>query len=134
MVDRLPCPIVAEPGEPAIHGGPWRKALRQHVPGAAASKGKEHRIDELAHRPLAMTATLAGRRQEWGKNLPFRIGQVASIAQPRAAMLRTGGRGPHDVSGKASNTCSESHPLRPSNPYPRTFHIDSEMASKRLVL
>ncbi|MDQ2804222.1 MAG: hypothetical protein M3Y41_16665, partial [Pseudomonadota bacterium] len=42
----------------------------------------------------------------------------------------TGGRGPHDVSGKASNTCSESHPLRPSNPSHRPFRHDSEMASK----
>src|SRR6185312_1018150 len=33
-------------------------------------------------------------------------------------------------SGEASNTCSESHLPRPSNPSRHTFRIDSEMASK----
>jgi hypothetical protein len=45
-------------------------------------------------------------------------------------MLRTGGRRPHEVSGKASNTCPESHLARPSNPYQHTFRLDFEMASK----
>jgi hypothetical protein len=34
------------------------------------------------------------------------------------------------VSGKASNTCPESHLARPSNPSGKTFRVDSEMASK----
>jgi hypothetical protein len=45
-------------------------------------------------------------------------------------MLRTGGWGPHEVSGKASNTGSESHLASPSNPSQHTFRLDSEMASK----
>lgn len=45
-------------------------------------------------------------------------------------MLRTGGWGPHEVSGKASNTGSESHLAPPSNPPQLTFRFDSEMASK----
>ena len=46
----------------------------------------------LADRPLPMTATVAGGRQERRKHRPFRIGQVASIAQSRAAILSAGGR------------------------------------------
>lgn len=45
-------------------------------------------------------------------------------------MLRTGGRGPHEISGKASNTCPESHLARPSNRQIQPFRIDSEMASE----
>ena len=45
-------------------------------------------------------------------------------------MLRTGGRGPHAVSGKASNTCLESHLPRPSNPTSQPFRLHSEMASE----
>jgi hypothetical protein len=47
-------------------------------------------------------------------------------------MLRAGGRRPHVISNKASNTCMESHRVRPSNPAPKTFRVDSEMASKDL--
>jgi hypothetical protein len=45
-------------------------------------------------------------------------------------MLRAGGRRPHVISNKASNTCMESHRARPSNPAPKTFRVDSEMASQ----
>ena len=38
-----------------------------------------------------------------------------------------------EVSGKASNICLESHLARPSNPHPRPFHPDSEMASQMNV-
>ena len=47
-------------------------------------------------------------------------------------MLRAGGRRPHEISSKASNTCLESHRARPSNPAPKTFRVDSEMASQPL--
>ena len=45
-------------------------------------------------------------------------------------MLPSAGRRPHEISGKASNTCWESHLARPSNPTQNTFRIDSETASK----
>lgn len=44
-------------------------------------------------------------------------------------MLRAGGRRPHEISSKASNTCLESHRARPSNSAQNTFRVDSEMAS-----
>jgi hypothetical protein len=44
-------------------------------------------------------------------------------------MLRTGGRHPHEVSGKASNTCPDSHLARASNPLDER-RSDSEMASE----
>jgi hypothetical protein len=66
------------------------------------------------------------------KDRPLCIGDVTSITEACAAMLRAGGRRPHVISNKASNTCMESHRARPSNPAPKTFRVDSEMATEQL--
>jgi hypothetical protein len=134
MVDRLPCPVIAKPGKPAIDRRGRREPVRQHLPRAAAAQHVEDRLHDTAHRPSSLASARAGRRQERRQDRPLGIGQIASIAQSRATMLRAGGRGPHEVSasGKASNTCLESHPPRPSNPPLTPFRSDSEMASKSL--
>src|SRR6185437_2057828 len=132
VVDCLPCSIIAEASEPAVHRRGGRKAIRQHLPCATGAQHIEDRLDDAPHRPASLASTWTGRWKEGRQYGPFRIGQVASIAQPGAAMLRAGGRGPHEASAssKASNTCLESRLAPPSNPASPPFRSDSEMASK----
>ena len=63
----------------------------------AEAQRVEDRVHDLAHRPLALAAAQARRWQKRLQDSPFAISQVTSIAQPCAAMLCAGGRGPHEV-------------------------------------
>ena len=56
----------------------------------------ENGLDDLPHRPTPSPSALAWRRQIWFDQMPFGIGKIASIAKLCAAMMRTGGRVPHD--------------------------------------
>ena len=49
------------------------------------------------------TAMLTGKMRR--DHRPLRVRQISLVAQALAAMLRPGGRGPHDASSSVSTTC-----------------------------
>jgi hypothetical protein len=130
VIDRLPGAVIAEPSKPAIDGGRRWEAVGQHLPSTAGAQCVEVRVNDLAHRPLALTSAQAWRRQKWLQDHPFAIGQVTSIAQPHAAMLRAGGRGPDEVFQKGFEHPSGITSRPAIQPSRQPFRHDSEMASK----
>src|SRR5271156_2936 len=94
MVQGFPGPVVAKAHEPAICRLVWRKMLRQHAPGNTAPQDVEDCVHQLAHLPGPMPSGLGGRRQKWGEDFPFRVRQVARIAQVVSVMFCSGLGGP----------------------------------------
>jgi hypothetical protein len=95
VVDDLPAAVITQPGEPTIDRAPRRKTLRHQPPRDAAAQHIAHGVDDLPHRPCPLAATPRLGWKERLKDRPLTVGQVASIAQPVAAMLPSGGRCPH---------------------------------------
>src|SRR5215207_2762288 len=82
----------------------------------AAPHHVEDGVDHLPHRPGAGTAVVEWRWEKRLKKRPFGVGQVARIAQPRSAMMPTGGRGPHRSFQAGFSNPLESATPRPLNP------------------
>lgn len=97
MVDRLEHAAIAQPDEPAVDRAPGRETVGQQAPGAARPQHVEDGVGDLAQRPGTPPPTTRRTRQQRFQDPPFVVGQITRIAQARAAMLPTGGRGPHRV-------------------------------------
>lgn len=69
----------------------------------------EDGIHDLAHRPLAGSTGVRRRRQKRRDDRPLRVGEIASITKMLAAMLPSGGRGPHEVLQTGFDNRLESH-------------------------
>src|SRR3546814_19575991 len=95
MVEALEHSIVPQLREPSVNRAPRRKAVGQEPPRTARPQHVEDRLDDLAHRPTSSPATSSGRRKIRLAQPPLSVGQIASIAQPRAALRLAGGRVPH---------------------------------------
>ena len=95
VVDGFPRAVIAQPGEPAVHGAPRREAVGHQPPRDAATQDIADAVDDFPHRVRPFPAAIGFGRQKRQQDRPFGIGQVASIAQPGTAMLPPGGRGPH---------------------------------------
>src|SRR5580704_4722212 len=107
MVQDFPGSVVAKPGEPTIDRLVRREMLRQHPPGTATAQHKEDRVHQFAHRPGSTPASLGWWRQQWREYLPFRVGQIARVAQLVPVMLCPGLGGPHrrlQVCGERSDS------------------------------
>lgn len=96
VVETFKCPIVTQSAEPAIDRAPWRKAVRQKPPRTTCPQQIENGLDDLPHRPTPSPSALARRGQIRLDQMLFCIGKIASIAKLCAAMMRAGGRVPHD--------------------------------------
>ncbi len=95
VVDQLPGAVVAQTDEPSRDHAPGRETSRNRPPARPTAQDVADDIDDIAHRPGPLAATRRLTRQERRQDIPFGIGPVASIAPLRAAIMSSGGRGPH---------------------------------------
>ncbi len=100
-------------------------ALRgQMAPRTAAAHDVENAVDDLAQRPTARAADALGGRQIRLDHALFLIGHIALVAQTVAAIVLTGGWGPHgnseSVSVTARNHVDFSHSILSKRPLKQT--------------
>ena len=130
MVEAFEYGTIPQFREPPINRAPRRKAVGQKPPRAAGPQHIEDRLDDLAHRPAPPPTTMSGRRQIRLDQSPLRIGKITSIAKVRAAMLRSGGRGPHRFFQiRCRNPCG----IIPEPDRPPSLRCRFETASKMEV-
>jgi len=85
MVRAFPGPVVAKPDKPAIHRLMWREVRRQHAPRGMLLRSMKNMA--LISSRRRGPAGLRRRRKQRRQHLPFRIGQIAGVAQVVPVML-----------------------------------------------
>ncbi len=111
----VPCPQL----EIAVHRAFGREVLGQMTPRAASLQHVKQPTNHRTDIDLARTTAMLGRRDQWRKNGPFVIAQVARIAQCRSVVACPALLRPHLVplstvgtTYRITNDSSDSTPFR----------------------
>ena len=97
VIDARPQAVIAPSSEIAVHGAMGRKALGQQPPWGTAAKDVEDGVDHLPQIRPSRPPQPVRRRHVGGKPAPFRIGQIACVAQAIARILQASDFSPHVV-------------------------------------
>ena len=81
-MDAIERAVPAPQIEIIMQGRAWRQVLRDRAPLAASGQDVHQTIHDLADVHRALIAARLGRRDMQLDQCPFRIGQIARIAQP----------------------------------------------------
>ena len=93
-IDPSPQALVAPKIEVVLHGGAWRKVLRQCAPLAAGRQNVENGVQHRPKLNFPRPSDATRRRQEKREQKPFRLRRVACINQVIAPILLPGGFSP----------------------------------------
>ena len=78
-----------------VQGRAWRQVFRERAPLAARAQDVHQTVGDLAQVHRALITAQLGRRDMQLDQCPFRIGQVARIAQPATVIASTVFDRPH---------------------------------------
>ena len=95
VVDPLQSAVPLPAAEIAMHRAAGRQVLRDRAPLTAGGEHVHDAVDDRALVDLASASAMLGRRDQRCDQHPFRVGQVARIAQVIAVVATAILNGPH---------------------------------------